>query len=212
MGGTASAGEVVLVHLTIAPKIRAAVEDKLGAVPKAPAVQLIVDCVLENAVPGGGPGEHVAVGGAALNGNAHADAGHILSQHGLKVSGRVYPIRDRRLGDLFFRNHAEAGEVVASAVEPAVGDHGLPLVLRMLSEMLSGNILGGVHQPVVRGKFRPAMLPADLIDKPDHFLPDFQISCQVRIGIVGPLAVDNRAVARLRFAGGGLRRSAWTIC
>ena len=43
MGGTASSGEVVLVHLTIAPKIRAAVEDKLGAVPKAPAVQLIVD-------------------------------------------------------------------------------------------------------------------------------------------------------------------------
>ena len=38
----------------------------------------------------------------------------------------------------------------------------------MLRDALAGDILGGIHEGFVHGKLREAVLPAHLIDEPDH--------------------------------------------
>ena len=47
-------------------------------------------------MPSGITRKHMAVGGVIFNGNSHADAGQVLSQHGLKMSGRCRPHLKKR--------------------------------------------------------------------------------------------------------------------
>lgn len=49
------------------------------------------------------------------------------------MSGGVHPIRDRPLGDIPGRCHIEAGEVMASAIQPAVLDEQEHTIVHNLS-------------------------------------------------------------------------------
>ena len=124
------------------------------------------------------------------------------------MAGRIYPVPNRMARDIAFAVRSEAGEIVAAAVQPAIGHQRLPLILCVLQEVLGGNILHGVHQPVIDWQFRKTVFLADLIDEPHHFLTDFHVGGQVRVRVMGPFAVDNRiaALRSLRGAGAFCRR------
>ena len=50
----------------------------------------------------------------------------------------------------------------------------------MLRDALAGDVLSGVHERLVRGQFCQSMLPAYLVDEPDHLQANVQVGGEVQ--------------------------------
>lgn len=108
--------------------------------------------------------------------NADSDCVTSGIDHCLEVAGRIHPVRDCFLSDGLVPRNGKHGQVGTKAVGIPAGHGGLALKPAVvLAEHLGRADLRGIHQGLVDFQLFCAILPADLIDAVDYFLPDIHV-------------------------------------